>query len=74
MAGGVIACCGVALAVWLLRRSGAAKRLQRLLAADGICAAGLVTVLCAVIMLVLLHQKKICIFFPRIFVRLLLGI
>lgn len=39
VAGGVIACCGVALAVWLLRRSGAAKRLQRLLAADGICAA-----------------------------------
>lgn len=73
VAGGVIACCGVALAAWLLRRSGAAKRLQRLLAADGICAAGLVTVLCAVIMLVLLHQKT-CIFFPRIFVRLLLSI
>ena len=54
--------CGVALAVWLLRRSGAAKRLQRLLAADGICAAGLVTVLCAVIMLVLLHQKNLYIF------------
>lgn len=62
VAGGVIACCGVALAVWLLRRSGAAKRLQRLLAADGICAAGLVTVLCAVIMLVLLHQKNLYIF------------
>ena len=61
-AGGVIACCGVALAVWLLRRSGAAKRLQRLLAADGFCAAGLVTVLCAVIMLVLLHQKDLYIF------------
>ena len=61
-AGGVIACCGVALAVWLLGRSGAAKRLQRLLAADGICAAGLVTVLCAVIMLVLLHQKNLYIF------------
>ena len=61
-AGGVIACCGVALAVWLLRRSGAAKRLQRLLAADGICAAGLVTVLCTVIMLVLLHQKNLYIF------------
>lgn len=61
-AGGVIACCGVALAVWLLGRSGAAKRLQRLLAADGICAAGLVTVLCAVIMLVLLHQKDLYIF------------
>ena len=43
-------------------RSGAAKRLQRLLAADGICAAGLVTVLCAVIMLVLLHQKDLYIF------------
>lgn len=69
----MIACCGVALAVWLLRRSGAAKRLQRLLAADGICAAGLVTVLCTVIMLVLLHQKT-CIFFPRIFVRPLLSI
>ena len=40
----------------------AAKRLQRLLAADGICAAGLVTVLCAVIMLVLLHQKDLYIF------------
>ena len=50
VAGGVIACCGVALAVWLLRRSGAAKRLQRL------------TVLCAVIMLVLLHQKNLYIF------------
>ena len=62
VAGGVIACCGVALAVWLLVRSGAAKRLQRLLAADGICAAGLVTVLCAVIMLVLLHQKDLYIF------------
>lgn len=62
VAGGVIACCGVALAAWLLRRSGAAKRLQRLLAADGICAAGLVTVLCAVIMLVLLHQKNLYIF------------
>lgn len=62
VAGGVIACCCVALAVWLLRRSGAAKRLQRLLAADGICAAGLVTVLCAVIMLVLLHQKNLYIF------------
>ena len=62
VAGGVIACCGVALAVWLLGRSGAAKRLQRLLAADGICAAGLVTVLCAVIMLVLLHQKDLYIF------------
>ena len=62
MAGGVIACCGVALAVWLLGRSGAAKRLQRLLAADGICAAGLVTVLCAVIMLVLLYQKDLYIF------------
>ena len=38
VAGGVIACCGVALAVWLL------------------------TVLCAVIMLVLLHQKNLYIF------------
>ena len=61
-AGGVIACCGVALAVWLLGRSGASRRVQRLLAADGICAAGLVTVLCAVVMLVLLHQKDLYIF------------
>ncbi len=60
--GGVIACCGVVLALWLLRRSGAANGLQRLLAADGVCAAGLVTVLCAVVMLVVLHQKDLYIF------------
>lgn len=62
VAGGVIACCGVALAILILKRSGAAPKLQRLLAADGICAAGLVTVLCAVILLVLLHQRDLYIF------------
>ncbi len=61
-AGGVIAACGVALAVLLLHRSGAGRRLRRMLAADGIFSAGLVTVLCAVMMLAVLHKKDLYIF------------